>query len=75
MIELTREEIIYLEKTMDLNASAGEDRIRKTAEQFILCKSLKEEKICEMLMNGLEELYEAQLFTQKIRRKLEEMRK
>jgi hypothetical protein len=72
---LNREEIIYLEKMMDLNASAGIERIRKTSEQIIVCKSLNEGHLCEILTNSLEELHKAQLFTQEIRKKLEEMRK
>lgn len=74
-VDFTMEELLYIEKIMDLNASAGEGRIRSNIEQFILAKAIKEDNFCKLLIDNINELAEAQIITKSIRRKIEEFRK
>jgi len=71
----TNEELDYIETIMDLNASVGEDRIRKGIEQFLMAKAMKEEKFCKLLSKGILELGESQLTTKSIREKIEKWKR
>lgn len=71
----TEEELFYIEKVMDTNASIGEDRIRKATEQYLLAKSMDEQTVSQLLARGITELAEAQIITKSIRIKIENWRK
>jgi hypothetical protein len=71
----TSDELMYIEKIMDINASMGEDRIRKAVEQFILAKAMKEDNFCKLLSKGILEYGEAGLVTKSIRTKIENWRR
>lgn len=79
--DFTAEELLYIEKLMDLNAGAGEDRIRKNIEQFMMVQCLADKNEAEkkqfskILIASVEELYQANVITKNIRTKIEDWRK
>jgi hypothetical protein len=74
-VEFTIEELLYIEKVMDINASIGEERIRKAIETFMLSKCEGNEKYSHALANCIMELVEADNITRTIRNKIEKLRK
>lgn len=73
-INFTDEELLYIEKLMDINASYGGDKITKAIETFMLSKSMGNEEHCKLLAQTIMELGEAQLITKSIRDKIEKWR-
>lgn len=72
----TAEELIYIEKQFDLNASLFEGRIRKSIETFMLSQASNEGIVfTQALADGVMELVEANKITNSIRKKIEEWRK
>mgnify|MGYP001606148100 FL=1 len=74
-IKFTPEELLYIEKLFDINASNAEVHTRKNIENFIMLKALGEEKLCRLSMDSVLELEKAQLITKSIRDKIESWRK
>lgn len=74
-IKFTEEELLYIEKLMDINASMGGEKISKTIETFMFAKSMGDEEKSKLLSNVIMELGEAQLITKSIRDKIEKWRK
>jgi hypothetical protein len=74
-INFTEEELLYIEKLADINASSAESLIRKNIEQFTMCKAMEEEGLCDLLMKNVLEVGKAQLITDSIRKKIEGLRK
>jgi hypothetical protein len=73
-VEFTEEELLYIEKLADINASIGEERIRKSIETFMLAKCQEELKYSHALGNCIMELVEADNITRTIRKKIEGLR-
>jgi hypothetical protein len=74
-VEFTDEELLYIEKIMDINASICGDKISKFIEIFMLAKSMEDENKSKLLSDVIMELAEANLITKQIRNKIEESRK
>ena len=72
-MKFTEEEVLYIEKIMDINASICGDKLVKTIELFMLAKSLSKEHT-NLLSKQLTELGDAYLITKSIRNKIEESR-
>lgn len=74
-VEFTIEELLFIEQNMNLNASIGEERIRKSIETFMLAKCQEELKYSHALGNCIMELVESDNITRTIRKKIEDLRK
>lgn len=74
MINFTTEELLYIEKMMDINCSYGLKNLKENIElYFLICEHNKEYK--KIIANNILELQEAQNITNSIRHKIEKWRK
>jgi len=71
----TQEELLYIEKLMDINASYGEARMAKLIELFIYADINKQETIKDCIASSVLEIGESQIITKSIRDKIEKWRK
>jgi len=71
----TTEELLYIEKIMDINSSLCERPMRECAEKAMLSKASGEEKVAELLFKQFFEHGETYIITKEIRTKIEKWRK
>ena len=71
----TTDELLYIEKIMDINSSLGERPMRECAEKAMLARASGDEKVAVLLFNQFFEHGEAYLITKQIRNKIEKWRK
>lgn len=72
--DFTNDELFYIEKLMDINASLTERPMRECAEKLMLSKSMGEKDIDELMSKQFFEFGRAYLVTKKIRDKIEKWR-
>lgn len=76
-MKFTKEELRYIEKVMDINASILNTSFRKHCENFVMLQmQQKDKEYIEMLkfcVSQIEELYRASHVTNSIRKKIEEI--
>lgn len=73
-IKFTEEELLFIEQTMDLNASLLDHNIHQICEDFILSQTTNNEELKRLIANRIVENGRTQIITKSIRDKIEELR-
>jgi hypothetical protein len=73
--EFTQEELLYIEKLMDINASNFDRLIHQICEDFILAQTTDNNELKRLAASRIVENGAAQLVTKSIRCKIENWRK